>query len=223
MKKSFLLYCDLKHTIDKLPDETAGRLLKLILDYANGDFKEPNDLLLQVVFEPIKQSLIRDLEKYDAKVIRNRENGSKGGRPSKEDNPQKPTGLINNPLKAKKADNDSDNDNDSDSVSDNGNDIIKSAKAPSFKSYSNQDLINQIKPLIEKYGKDTCNAFYSYWSEPLANGKMRLTNEKAWDTNRRLTSWKQREKQPTNTFVKQTPVVFNRSSQGQHYVGDDVK
>ena len=108
MKKSFLLYCDLKHTIDKLPDETAGKLLKLILDYANGEFKEPNDLLLQVVFEPIKQSLIRDLEKYDAKVIRNRENGSKGGRPSKEDNPKKPTGLIDNPLKAKKADSDSD-------------------------------------------------------------------------------------------------------------------
>lgn len=218
MKKSFLLYCDLKHTIDKLPDETAGKLLKLILDYANGDFNEPTDLLLQVVFEPIKQSLIRDLEKYDAKVIRNRENGSKGGRPSKEDNPQKPTGLNNNPLKAKKADSDSDND----SVSDNGNDIIKSAKAPSFKSYNHQDLINQIKPLIDKYGKDTCNAFYSYWSEPLANGKMRLTNEKAWDTNRRLSTWKQREKQPNNTFVKQPPVVFNRSSQGQHYVGDDV-
>jgi hypothetical protein len=27
----------------------------------------------------------------------------------------------------------------------------------------------------------------------------------------------------TNTFVKSAPVVFNRSSQGQHYVGDDVK
>jgi len=220
MKKSFLLYCDFKHTIDKLPDETAGRLLKLILDYANGDFNEPSDLLLQVVFEPIKQSLIRDLEKYDAKVIRNRENGSKGGRPSKEDNPQKPTGLNNNQLKAKKADSDSDSDNDS--VSDNGNDIIKSAKAPSYKYYTNQDLINKIKPLIDKFGKDTCNAFYSYWSEPLANGKMRLTNEKAWDTHRRLAAWKQREKQPTTNFVKSTPVVFNRSSQGQHYVGDDV-
>ena len=164
--------------------------------------------------------MIRDLEKYDAKVIRNRENGSKGGRPSKEDNPQKPTGLNNNPLKAKKADSDSD----SDSVSDNGNgnDIIKSAKAPSFKTYNNQDLINQMKPLIDKFGKDTCNAFYSYWSEPLANGKMRLTNEKAWDTHRRLASWKQREKQPTTNFVKQAPVVFNRSSQGQKYVGDDV-
>jgi hypothetical protein len=102
-------------------------------------------------------------------------------------------------------------------------DIVKSAKAQSFKTYNRNDLIEQMKPLIEKYGKDTCNAFYSYWSEPLANGKMRLTNEKAWDTNRRLTSWKQREKQPNTNFVKQPQPVFNRSSQGQHYVGDDIK
>jgi hypothetical protein len=27
----------------------------------------------------------------------------------------------------------------------------------------------------------------------------------------------------SNNFVKSAPVVFNRSSQGQHYVGDDVK
>jgi hypothetical protein len=219
MKKSFLLYCDLKHTIDKLPDETAGKLLKLILDYANGDFNEPNDLLLQVVFEPIKQSLIRDLEKYDAKVIRNRENGSKGGRPFKEDNPQKPTGLINNPLKAKKAD----SDNDNDSVSDNDKDKVNSAKAINYTKFTNEDLIEQIKPFIDKYGKDFCNKFYSYWSEPLPNGKMRMTGQKAWNINRRLVNWKQTEKQPTNTFVKSAPVVFNRSSQGQHYVGDDVK
>jgi len=222
MKKSFLLYCDLKYTIDKLPNETAGKLFKLILDYANGDFNEPDDLLLQVVFEPIKQSLIRDLEKYDAKVVRNRENGSKGGRPPKEDNPKKPNGFNKNQHEPKKADSDSDSDSDSDNVSDNGNDIIKSAKAPSFKTYTNQDLINQMKPLIDKFGKDTCNAFYSYWSEPLANGKMRLTNEKAWDTNRRLSTWKQREKQPNNNFVKQVPAAFNRSSQGQKYVGDDI-
>jgi hypothetical protein len=76
--------------------------------------------------------------------------------------------------------------------------------------------------LIDKFGKDTCNSFYSYWSEPLANGKMRLTGEKAWDTHRRLSSWKQREKQPNNNFVKQVQPVFNRSSQGQKYVGDDV-
>ncbi len=136
-KKSFLMYADLKFTIDKLPDESAGKLFKLILNYVNGDYNTPDDLLLQVVFEPIKQSLIRDLEMYEAKVIRNKENGAKGGRPTKDSNdkPKKPSGLLINPSdanglldnqhEAKKADSDNDNDNDSDSDSD----ILNIAKA----------------------------------------------------------------------------------------------
>jgi len=242
MKKSFLLYCDLKHTIDKLPDETAGKLLKLILDYANGDFNEPNDLLLQVVFEPIKQSLIRDLEKYDAKVIRNRENGSKGGRPSKEDNPQKPTGLINNPLKAKKADSDSD----SDSVSDNGNEreIVKVKNNKEPKSIS--DFVKLIES--EKYlGIDvSLNATFINYIQMRINMKKIPTKNAVELLTKKLRELSKANKDvaikilensiqnnwvgifelnnnKTNTFVKSAPVVFNRSSQGQHYVGDDVK
>lgn len=241
MKKSFLLYCDLKHTIDKLPDETAGRLLKLILDYANGDFNEPTDLLLQVVFEPIKQSLIRDLEKYDAKVVRNKENGSKGGRPSKENNPQKPTGLNNNPLKAKKADNDSD----SDSVSDNGNEreIVKVKNNKEPKSISdfvkliesekylgtdenlNKTFINFIQMRISIKKTPTKNAV-----ELLVKSLKQLSNSNKDVAikiieNSILNNWQKffelKTSNSTN-FVKQVPAVFNRSSQGQKYVGDDV-
>ncbi len=218
MKKSFLLYCDLKHTVDKLPDEIAGRLLKLILDYANGELNDPDDLLLQVLFEPIKQSLIRDLEKYDAKVVRNRENGSKGGRPLLEDNPKKPTGLINNPLKAKKAD----SDNDSDSGRDNETDTVKlfngAKKAPSFKHWDESHLIESMKPYVEKYGKPTCNAFFSYWTEPMPNGKIRLTSQKAWDTNRRLASWKAKESTSTS-FSKPIQPTFSRAANGVHFSG----
>lgn len=241
MKKSFLLYCDLKHTIDKLPDETAGRLLKLILDYANGDFKEPTDLLLQVVFEPIKQSLIRDLEKYDAKVIRNRENGSKGGRPSKEDNPQKPIGLINNPLKAEKADSDSDND----SVSDNGNEreIVKVKKDKEPKSINdfiklmesekylgtdenlNKTFINFIEMRISIKKTPTKNAVVllvktlkelSKANKDVAIKILENSIKNNWQNIYELNTNK------TTNFVKQVQPVFNRSSQGQKYVGDDV-
>jgi hypothetical protein len=241
MKKSFLLYCDLKHTIDKLPNETAGRLLKLILDYANGDFNEPDDLLLQVVFEPIKQSLIRDLEKYDAKVIRNKENGSKGGRPSKENNPQKPTGLNNNPLKAKKADSDSD----SDIVSDIGNEreIVKIKKDKEPKSISdfvrlmesekylgtdenlNKTFINFIQMRINIKKIPTKNAVelltkklrdLSKANKDVAIKILENSIENNWSTIYELKT------NNTTNFIKQLPAVFNRSSQGQKYVGDDV-
>ena len=64
-KKSFLLYCDLIHTVRKMPNEKAGELLKHILEYVNDTKPETEDLLLQLVFEPIKQQLKRDLNKWN--------------------------------------------------------------------------------------------------------------------------------------------------------------
>jgi hypothetical protein len=64
-KKGFLLYCDLIHTVEKLNDEQAGKLFKHVLDYVNDLNPVTEDLLTQVCFEPIKQSLKRDLKKWE--------------------------------------------------------------------------------------------------------------------------------------------------------------
>jgi len=111
-KKSFLLYCDTKFTIDKLTDEQSGKLFKHILNYVNDLNPVLNDLLLEIAFEPIKQNLKRDLKKYLNVCERNKLNGLKGGRPKNPSEPKKPSGLIGNPKnpsKPKKADNDNDN------------------------------------------------------------------------------------------------------------------
>ena len=76
-KKSFLLYVDLIHTIEKLNDEQTGRLFKHILRYVNDQDPEPQDQFTEVVFEPIKQSLKRDLVKYEGIRERNKENANK--------------------------------------------------------------------------------------------------------------------------------------------------
>jgi hypothetical protein len=76
-KKSFLLYVDLIHTIEKLNDEQTGRLFKHILRYVNDQNPEPQDQFTEVVFEPIKQSLKRDLVKYEGIRERNKENANK--------------------------------------------------------------------------------------------------------------------------------------------------
>jgi len=109
-KKSFVLYCDLIHTIDKLPNEKAGELFKHILGYVNDKNPIAKDLLIEVSFEPIKQQLKRDLIKYEGIRDRNKLNGTKGGRPKKPIKPKKPSGLFGNPDKPKEADNDNDND-----------------------------------------------------------------------------------------------------------------
>jgi hypothetical protein len=69
-KKSFILYCDLIHTVNKLPDGTAGKLLKHILAYVNDLNPETEDLLVEVAFEPIKQAMKRDLKKWETEIDR---------------------------------------------------------------------------------------------------------------------------------------------------------
>ncbi len=83
-KNSFVLYPDLIHTVSKLPDELAGRLFKVILEYVND--KNPDvdsmDLLVQVTFEPIRQQLKRDLKKWAEIREKRVEAGRSGGKKS---------------------------------------------------------------------------------------------------------------------------------------------
>jgi hypothetical protein len=64
-KVSFLLYADLKTTVDQLPDDVAGRLFKMILDYVNDLDPQTDELVLKVAFEPIKQQMKRDLKEWE--------------------------------------------------------------------------------------------------------------------------------------------------------------
>ena len=108
-KKSFLIYCDIIHTIDHLTDEEKGRLFQHLLEYVNDMNPVLEDRLLLTAWKPIQQQLKRDLEKYQIRCGVNAQNGAKGGRPKK---PKKPNGLNKNPTKPKKADIDNDIDND---------------------------------------------------------------------------------------------------------------
>ena len=77
-KKSFLLYCDLLHTVKKLNDEQAGKLFKHVLEYVNDLNPETEDIITDLCFEPIRQNLKRDLQKYEQIREKKREAGKKG-------------------------------------------------------------------------------------------------------------------------------------------------
>jgi hypothetical protein len=117
-KKAFVLYTDIIHTINQLPDDKAGLLFKHILSYVNDENPVSDDLIVNISFEPIKQQLKRDLDKYKATCERNKLNGKKGGRPKNtnpqitEQNPNNPVGLSGNPINPKKPDTDTDTDTD---------------------------------------------------------------------------------------------------------------
>jgi hypothetical protein len=114
-KKSFLLYVDLIHTIEKLNDEQTGRLFKHILRYVNDQDPEAQDQFTEVVFEPIKQSLKRDLVKYEGIRERNKENANKRWNAKDCDRmPPHATAANRIPKRAKNAVSDSDSDSDKD-------------------------------------------------------------------------------------------------------------
>ena len=64
-KKSFILYADLIKVVEKLPDEIAGKLFKIVLRYVNDIEVCIDDILLEIAFEPIKNQLKRDLKKWE--------------------------------------------------------------------------------------------------------------------------------------------------------------
>lgn len=78
-KRSFVLYCDLLHTVEKLPNEKAGELFKHILEYVNDLDPKTDDLIIQLSFEPIKQNLKRTLKKWEEIKLKRSESGRLGG------------------------------------------------------------------------------------------------------------------------------------------------
>lgn len=83
-KKSFVLYCDLIHTVELLDDELAGKLMKHLLQYVNDLDPDTDDILLKVAFEPIKRQLKRDLKDWDATREKRVSAGHLGGLKSAE-------------------------------------------------------------------------------------------------------------------------------------------
>ena len=77
-KKSFILYSDIIHTVEKLTDSDAGQLLKHLLRYVNDQNPTTDNTLVEIAFEPIKQQLKRDLVKFEDVKVKRSEAGKAG-------------------------------------------------------------------------------------------------------------------------------------------------
>ena len=92
--KSYIIHKDWTLTVSQfikkgiLTHEEAGILLEAIFDYQlYGEIEESLDGKILLLLMPLIDQFRRDEEKYHKKVERNRENGSKGGRPKTENEP----------------------------------------------------------------------------------------------------------------------------------------
>lgn len=76
-KTKIIVYRDWISTFESLSDEEAGKLIKHFFQYINDLNPEAPDRLTMLLFEPIKQTLKRDLRAYQETCEKNKDNVSK--------------------------------------------------------------------------------------------------------------------------------------------------
>lgn len=81
-KKSFIVYTDIKETLDKLTDEQAGKLIKGMVHYSDDGTIPEFGELLEFIFIPIRQQMDRDEEKWNGIKTARSIAGKKGGQKS---------------------------------------------------------------------------------------------------------------------------------------------
>jgi len=227
-KKSFLLYCDLIHTIEQLPNEKAGELFKHILRYVNDMHPKTDDLITKISFEPIKQQLKRDLISWEDKIKDKSTSGRLGNLKrwnidlynqvsdklisledaeiiAKSRTVSHTDKNMSLPI-AKVAVNDTVNVTVNDTV-------IKEKKNRDVAKATTQKRISIFKESLFPYTKtqggiysvDMVKSFFEYWSELTKNGtKMKWEFEKTFQISGRLARWAKNE----HTFSKE-PIKNN--------------
>ena len=105
---NFMVDTALKDCVNILSDTRAGKLFKLLFEYAeNQDIDQSQlDSAVKLAFNAFKPGIDKGRKKYLSIIERNRENGKKGGRPRKtQNNPKNPVDNLetqNNPKKQNK-------------------------------------------------------------------------------------------------------------------------
>lgn len=96
----FVFYIEWLRTMDDamLSKAERSRLIDAIVTYADTGIVPSLPRLLTAIFSPIKGTLDRDMEKYNDKVEKLKENGRKGGRPKTNQNQTKPNGFTENQM-----------------------------------------------------------------------------------------------------------------------------
>jgi len=205
-KKSFLLYCDLIHVVKKLSDDQAGKLLKHILSYVNDENPIMEDVLLDLVFEPIKQNLKRDLQKYKETCNKNKENVLKRWNKKNTTEYDRIKKIRTN---TNDTDNDTDNDNDNDI--DNEKENINTTHTFNFKKsliqygFEKNLVEDWIKVRKNKKATNTQLAFNKFINEVEKsnydkNEIMKIVIIKSWTSFNNSWNWREETENSNNNI-----------------------
>ena len=185
-KKSFLLYCDQIGLFDQLPDEQAGKLIKLIFSYVNDKNPKVEDLLLKIAFEPIKLQLKRDLEGWNSTREHRSIAGKKGGEASGKARKKKANEASASKSKQTEA-------NEAVTVTVTDKVTVNVTNKPL--SIRVDEFTNKIRAFQTILDSIETQKFIDYWTEHgEKDRKARWEKEKAFDIKKRMERWKRNNK-----------------------------
>ncbi len=192
-KKSFVLYADVKTSLDLLTDEQAGKVFKYVVDYVNDLHPDkPADPLANLALAPIEAQLKRDLQKWRGI----REKRSAAGKKSAAKRAEQAATIRTSVGGVKQKEvlptvNVIDNVIDNETVIVNDNETLK-LKDRKLK------FAESLQPYLVKYGRENLNDFFNYWTEHNEQGKkMRYEYAKnqPFNVSRRLLTWVKKNEQ----------------------------
>jgi len=161
-KKSFLFYTDWVDTFKKMPKDKGYDLLMHILSYVNDENPETDDILIDAVFQQIKNTLKRDLNNWENQQQQRKEAGLK----SAEIRKRNATSVNERSISS----------TDNVSVSDNVNDSDKIIKANAFVNYSVKDLFNYLQS--DKHNIQAIECYWNLFAEKYNVPKISKINDK---------------------------------------------
>ena len=85
-RKSFVLYTEWENTFNRLSNELAGELIKVIFDYVRtGEIPQIDNAVIDGVFSAFQPSIDRNISKYDAAIEQRKEAGKRSAEKRKRD------------------------------------------------------------------------------------------------------------------------------------------
>ena len=85
-RKSFVLYTEWENTFNRLSNELAGELIKVIFDYVRtGEIPQIDNAVVDGVFSAFQPSIDRNISKYDAAIEQRTEAGTRSAEKRKRD------------------------------------------------------------------------------------------------------------------------------------------
>jgi hypothetical protein len=188
--ESFNAYHSYLDTMEALNDAECGRLFRALLEYsATGAAPElrGNE---RFVFPGMRSQIDRDIEKYNAKCARNRENGEKGGGHSPPNAPERPR----TPPK--------DKDKDKDKEKDKDKDISFPPNGVKDNAHAHRPTVEEVAAYCRERGNSVdAERFVDFY----ASKGWKVGNQPMKDWKACVRTWERREDKPKQTGRFATP------------------